>query len=350
MRERETHVVEVAGVDFRVERGDEGCFPFAEVVPIHAAEERVLLDLVEGRHAAILVGDQAVPGMGNEAEAHIRQFLQDPTQCDLGLEDIACAPSDSGPAVVAQVENQVLRTIIVRSPQDALPVLEVRPRLVWRRSRKGWEARQEPVCVRQLRESGPTSSHGSDDEWVQGKTPGNALEQDAAETPVIHRIRVALTPQGLDRHIVGRTDDRIGVPSVGEPQGLVDRFHLERRAVHERRVVGDFVQLRRGRGHAVSVAAIDIDERRCEPWGGGVTRFSRRRRRRWADQTDLVFEMLDLARVERTSREAKVGQLDMARRVDQEVLQRQVRHNSSHRQYSGSDDNSSSSDGGSPRV
>lgn len=77
MKERETYVVEVAGVDFRVERGDEGRFPFAEVVPIHAAEERMLLDLLEGRHAVILVGDQAVRIRQNK-QRHIRQFLRGP--------------------------------------------------------------------------------------------------------------------------------------------------------------------------------------------------------------------------------------------------------------------------------
>lgn len=37
-------------------------------------------------------------------------------------------------------------------------------------------------------------------------------------------------------------------------------------------------------------------------------------------RTDLVLEVLDLARVERARREPKVGELDVARRVDEEVL------------------------------
>lgn len=81
MKERETYVVEIAGVDFRVERGDEGRFPFTEVVPVHTAEERVLLHLVEGRHAAILVGDQAVRIRQNK-KRHIRQYLRGLTKRD----------------------------------------------------------------------------------------------------------------------------------------------------------------------------------------------------------------------------------------------------------------------------
>lgn len=143
-------------------------------------------------------------------------------------------PRDGVPPGVAQVEDLVLGAGVVRTAQDALPVLEVEPRLVRGCAGEGREAGEEP---------GARSEGQGRACRVEGRRGGDALEEDAPQAPVVDRVAVALAPERLDRHVVGRADDAVGVARIGHPDRLVQRLHLERRAQDERRV-GDRVELR----------------------------------------------------------------------------------------------------------
>lgn len=90
---------------------------------------------------------------------------------------------DGIPCRVGQVEDQVFRTIIDRSAQNPLPILEVRPCLFRARARE----RRESLSV-------------STDPPTARSTYAEELEQDATKRPVISREGVRFASENLWRH------------------------------------------------------------------------------------------------------------------------------------------------------
>jgi hypothetical protein len=94
-----------------------------------------------------------------------------------GLEEL---PSDTVPGYISQVEYKILRQVVVRSAENIFPILEICPGLFWSFSRKRWKSSEE-------------------------------FKEDAAERPVVDRVRVSFAAKHFRSHIIGRANNGISL-------------------------------------------------------------------------------------------------------------------------------------------
>lgn len=145
---RRRKIVIVARVNLGVKCWHEGSLNGAQVIPMHALEEGVIRNLRE----------RGVPhtSMGDEAGRVYQHYPGTMKYCRDG-------PRNGVPGDIGEVEDEIFRLIVLRSPENLCPVLEICPCFFGRAPTEGREAGQE-------------------------------LEQDAAERPIIHGIRIRLSP------------------------------------------------------------------------------------------------------------------------------------------------------------
>ena len=88
------------------------------------------------------------------------------------------APCDAVPCNVRQIENQVLRFVVLWTPKNLGPILEIGPSLFRRTTREGRKSSEK-------------------------------LEQNTAQGPVINRVTVRLSAKDLGSHIIRRSNNGV---------------------------------------------------------------------------------------------------------------------------------------------
>lgn len=99
-------------------------------------------------------------------------------------------PCDGVPGDIGEVEDEVFGLVILRPAKHLGPVFEIRPGFL----------------------GGATAERGE---------TSQEFEQDAAEGPVVDSIGVGFATEDFRSHVIGRTDDRIGIAWVFVAYGTV---------------------------------------------------------------------------------------------------------------------------------